>query len=87
MDEVVGFHLFDIRFRPELLAGTGITERLHENDFFHQIGCSHAVDDPLELSEVGAVESVVARHVLDKKNSCFSFKAIIGIVFQHFLEF
>ena len=87
MDEVVGFHLFDIRFRPELLAGTGITERLHENDFFHQVRCSRAIDDLLELLEVGTVESVVARHVLDKINGCFPFKAVIGIVFQYFLEF
>lgn len=87
MDEVVGFHLFDIRFRPELLAGTGITERLHENDFFHQVRCSRAIDDLLELLEVGTVERVVARHVLDKKNGCFPFKAVIGIVFQYFLEF
>ena len=87
MDEVVGFHLFDIRFRPELLAGPGITERLHENDFFHQVRCSRAIDDLLELLEVGTVERVVARHVLDKKNGCFPFKAVIGIVFQYFLEF
>lgn len=71
MNEVVGFHLFEVRFRPELLAGTGITEGLHEDDFLHQVRGLRTVDDSLELPKVGAVEGIVAWHVLDKENGRF----------------
>ena len=71
MNEVVGFHVFEVRFRPELLAGIGITEGLHEDDFLHQVRGPRAVDDALELPKVGTVEGIVTWHVLDKENSRF----------------